>query len=548
MNFTRAVLSLLFCIALVIAAPAASVSETQNFLHHHHHAWLPYPFPGETDANELARLLDYDFDTIGLSFAGSFHGGDIDFSALDAAINLVSARGKTVVLNLAPRFDETDGVFDRLSDGSLMTNVPNRSPNYAMIDVFDPPQRQKFCQWIELCARRYGTNQRVAAFVIGWGYMGETGYFIGDYLRDFNLLGTVASGYSDHALHEFNRWRKKQGLPELSRLPLPALAGPDRDYILFHQFRNEFAGNVFQKEALARAKNFTRKPVGIFGYISVNAANYGRDWAPTPNADFYRSAVSAASFDLSRSLLDAGVGWEDHELHDGPWNFTVACLERDLARQMARGAVFHAMPVRVYDTEPHWEHHFFPRIASFLLTNTLARQVRATPPDTALFQPTWSAAALPPRGPSNLFVPTAGAREYCSKMAGLAESFGLSYQLVTERDLLEPDRLRPFQHIIVPLWDLMPVVLGERAFHRLARDPRIAPIPTGPRALTRKEFRRLLSQYKIPARLDFDSDRILAGRVNNLIFNWNDRPMTVEIPESRAALPLQPMAWRFIKE
>ena len=149
-----------------------------------------------------------------------------------------------------------------------------------MLDLFDVKQRDKFNHFLELCARRYGRDPRVIGFVVGWGYMGETGYYIGDYLTDFNRIGSVTSGYSVHALEEFNRWRRKRGLAELRELPMPSISGQSRDYILFHQFRSEYAGEVFQKEAVARVKAFTRKPVGTFGYISVNVANYGRDWAP----------------------------------------------------------------------------------------------------------------------------------------------------------------------------------------------------------------------------------------------------------------------------
>ncbi len=271
------------------AVHAATVAETQSFLRDHHHAWLPYPWPVQPTTNELARLLDYDFDTVGLSFAGSYHGGNMDFSSLDTAVRMAGDRGKRVVLDFAPSFDPGDGVYDRLSDGSIITNIWNQSPNYAMIDVFDPSQREKYNRYIALCVGRYGKDSRVAGFVLGWGYMGETGYYIGDFLADFSYLGKVASGYSDYALREFNHWRRVHRFAPVPKLPMPSLDGPDRDYILFHRFRSEFAGNVFQKEAVARAKALTRKPVGIFGYISVNANNYGRDWAPTPNADFFRS-------------------------------------------------------------------------------------------------------------------------------------------------------------------------------------------------------------------------------------------------------------------
>ncbi len=525
---------------------SATIKETQEFLQGHRHAWLPYPFPFETSTNELARLLTYDFDTIGLLFAGSYNGGNIDFSTLDGAIEMVAAKGKKVTLHFTPRFEESDGISDRLSDGSTIKNNPHKNPNASMIDVFDQRQRDKFCDYLELCARRYGKDPRVAGFVVGWGYMGETGFYIGDYLTDFNRIGSVASGYSAHALEEFNRWRRKEHLPELSELPMPSVVGPSRDYVLFHRFRNEFAGGVFQKEAVARMKAHTHKPVGTFGYISVNVANYGRDWAPTPNVDFYRTAASAASFDLHRTLADSGVGWEDSELHDGKWNFTLACLQRDIARQIAHGAVFHAMPVRVYETEPQWETNLFPRLAAFLISQHLADEVRRVPAEIALFQPTWAAAALPVRSAVNPFVPRADVQRHLSKMVGLVESFGLPYELITERELLSPAALRRFHHIIVPMWNLMPQVLGEKRQAELARDSRIIPIPLKHEPESRSEFRELLRRQGIATRLDFEGEKIRAGRVNNLVFNWTDQPIKIKIPESDQQFLLQAMDYRFL--
>jgi hypothetical protein len=524
---------------------AASVAETQSFLRDHRHAWLPYPWPEQATTNELARLLDYDFDTIGLSFTGSYHAGHIDFSTLDTAIGMVAAKGKKAVLDFAPGFDPSDNVFDRISDGSLMTNIWNRSPNYAMIDVFDPRQRELYCRYLELAAQRYGKDPRVAGFVVGWGYMGETGYFIGDYLADFSRLGSVVSGYSDFALVEFNRWRKRQHLPALTKLPKPSMAGPDRDYILFHRFRSEFAGDVFQKEAVARVRALTRKPVGTFGYTSVSAANYGRDWAPTPNVDFYRSAVFTASYDLHRTLLDSAMGWEDSELQDGPWQYSVACAERNLARSITRGAVVHAMPIRDY-AKPWWETNFFPRLASFLITQKIAGKVREAPVETALFQPTWSYSALPARGPTNLFAPRVDQQMRSAKMIGLVESFGVPYKLITERDLLNPRELRRYKHIIVPLWDLMPLILDEKSAVRLAADRRVVPILTGTKQLPRSEFRDLLRRHQVPVQLDFDSEKILAGRINNLIVNYNDKPLPVRIGDNAASIILQPAEFRFL--
>lgn len=530
--------------ACVVALNAASVKQTQSFLRDHRHAWLPYPFPDETATRELTPLLQYDFDIVDLSFVGSYHGGQIDFAALDAAVRMIEDKGKSVVLTLTPRFDAADGVFDRLSDGSVITNVPYKNPNASMIDVFDPAQREKYCDYIERCVRHYDNDSHLAGFIIGWGYMGETGYFIGDYLSDFNLLGHVQSGYSAHALEEFNRWRTKMKLPTLAELPLPKLPGGNVDFALFQRFRCDFAGDIFQKEAIARAKKFTDKPVGTWGYISVNGANYGRNWARTPNADFYRSAVSAASFDMDRTLLDSGMGYEDHEVSDGPWSYTVACVECALARQIAHGAVVHAMPIRDYE-KPPWETNFFPRIAAFVeKQKELADRVRPARAEVALFQPTWSYSILPARNTNQMFVPRLDAQARCEKMIGLVESFGLPYRLLTENDLLDTATLRRFRHVIVPMWDFMPEILGANAFQRLAKDGRVVPIANATKPLARSEFRQILRVHGIDFNFDFDSEKILAGRVNNLIFNWNDEDQSVRA-DGRTMM-LKPMEYRFM--
>ncbi|MDB6124476.1 MAG: hypothetical protein JWQ71_3469 [Pedosphaera sp.] len=203
------------------------------------------------------------------------------------------------------------------------------------------------------------------------------------------------------------------------------------------------------------------------------------------------------------------------------------------------------MPVRVYETEPQWETNLFPRLSNFLLSQKLKNEVQTAPATVALFQPTWAAAALPVRSATNLFVPRPDLQNHLSKMTGLVESFGLPYELITERDLLSPSKLRRYHHIIIPMWNLMPQVLGEKFFAKLSHDSRIVPIPLKNEPLLRSEFRELLRRHGITPRLDFDNERILGGRVHNLILNWTDRPLIVKIPDSQPLL-LQPMEYHFL--
>lgn len=541
-RFTLSFLLLLCCAAVRSATP----TETQRFLRGYRHSLCPYSLPAETNLAEIGKVAALGFDTVGISFVGPYCGGHIRFSTLDQAIALVKKRGARVVLHLSPRFLETEGISDRLDNGRVIPNVWNRSPNYAMLDIFDPAQRAKCCDWFRICAKRYGKDRRVAAFLLAWGYQSETGFYHGDFTTSAANLGSECAGYSNHALAAFNRWRAGQRLLPLAALPRPSLERQSDDYILFMRFRSEFVRNVFQREIVAAVKAQTRAPVGIYAYISVNAENYARNWTNSPNADFYRSAGSASSFDMSRTLINSGIGWEDSELHDGRWNFTAACMERDEARQIARGGVFHTMYTRLYAMEPQWEPGVFDKVAAFLKTQTLAQKIRRQPPTIALYQPTWGAAALPGRSQTNPFLPRSGYAHYIEKMVGLAESFGLPYQLITEADLTDMTRLRRFRHILVPMWDLIPRVVGERAASALASDPRVLGISLQEKPLTRSQFRDVLRTAGIPICLDFNSNSILASRTANLLYNWGETPIRVTVPEQHEPILLSPYVYRFV--
>lgn len=536
----------LLCSVCAIAE-AATPAKTQRFLRGYRHSWCPYALPRETSLAEIEKVARLGFDTVGISFVGPYNGGDMDFSTLDEAVRMVGERGQRVVLFLTPRFLKSEGVADQLDNGKVIPHIWNKNPNYSMVDIFDPSQRAKFVDWCRRCAARYGKDKRVAAFVLGWGYQGETGFYNGDWNTKFEWMGSECAGYSPHALVEFNKWRRRKGLPEVAALPLPSLTEQPDDYVLFHRFRSEFIRGVFHREMIAAVNEHTRLPVGIYAYLSASTDSYARDWTDAPNADFYRSAGSAASFDLTRTLIDSGIGWEDSQLHDGKWNFTAACMERDQARQVAKGGVFHAMYVRVYETEPQWEKDLFAKVASFLKTQRLEKNVRRSEPTVALFQPTWGAAALPGRSEAQKFLSKVEYWHYIGKMIGLVESFGLPYDLVTEWDLLDATRLKRFEHIIVPMWECIPQVIGEPRYRQLAKDERLVRISLKEWALTRSEFRELLKKVGIETGLDFDSDKILAGRTHNLLYNWGEEPIRVRLPEQKKQVELEPYQYLFVE-
>lgn len=524
-------------VAALAGEEARAAGKADGFLRLRH-AWCPYALPAETTLPEIESVAKRGFDAVGISFVGPYNGGQIDFSTLDAAVALVAKYKARAVLHLAPRFSEGDKMGDTLHDGTVLPHIWNRSPNYSVLDIFDPRQIGLFNDYLARVAQEYGKDKRVAGFALGWGYMGETGFFFGDFLSDFSKIGATCAGYSEHALREFNLWRSPHGLKALAKLPTPSPERQSADYIAFQRFRSEWVRDVFHKGMVDAIQTRANQPVGIFGYIAANPNNYSRCWQSTPNADFYRSAGSASSFDITRTLLDSGVGWEDAELHDGKWDFTAACMRRDEARQIARGAAFHAMHVRVYKTEPQWEPDIYDKVCAFLKTENISRRIKRENPTVALYQPTWGAAALPAQSAQQPFLPNRPYAQHLTKMIGLVESFGLPYRLITETDLLDMQRLRSYKHLIVPLWDMQEAILGADAYRLLAADKRVVKIPLSDKPLTRTALRTQLKQAGVIPRLDFDADTVLAGRVSNLVYNWTPNPLTVRIPEKKEPLAL----------
>ena len=90
-------------------------------------------------------------------------------------------------------------------------------------------------------------------------------------------------------------------------------------------------------------------------------------------------------------------------------------------------------------------------------------------------------------------------------------------------------------------------VLDKPTFNRLAQDRRTIRLPLMERPYTRSELRaRILSAGLVP-RLDYDSDRILAGRTGDLVYNWTNGPLRVTISTASAPLDLAPHVTRWIE-
>jgi hypothetical protein len=446
------------------------------------------------------------------------------------AIEKIAIKGKKAVLHLTPRFAESDGVWDRLDNGKIIHSIWDKNPNYGIIDVFSPEQRAKSIAWLEQAAKRYGRNRRVVSFTVGWGFIGETGFYAGDWFADIDKpetahTGSECAGYSQNALRQFNRWRAKKGFEPVNKLPLPSTKRQSQDYILFHRFRCEFIREVLHREMIAAVKTHTDMPVGIRGYLSAFPDSYARNWVDAPNADYYLTAGSSSTFDMTRTLIDSGIGWEDNVIHDGKWDYSSACMFRDEVRQIARGGVFHAMVVREYKEKSQWEQNLFKKIAKFLKTQNIESKIHREKPTVALYQPTWGIAALPARSEKQKFLPRWEHSMYVAKMTGLVESFGLPYQLVTEADLLEPQRIDAYRFIIVPMWDIVPRIIGKGLAERYSKDRRVIKVLLKNAPFSRSEFRELLKIASVPISLDFDSDMILAGRYANLVYNWGRMPL-----------------------
>lgn len=502
------------------------------------HGLCPYVLPAETNLEEILRVKRMGYSAVGVGFCGPYNGGNIDWSTLDQAIASVADATTRVVLHVFPRFYDWEGIADTLDTGEVIAHRWDRNPNYSMLDVFDPAQRRTFCDYLARTAERYGRDERVIAFIPGWGYQGETGFYNGDFNTRFELLGSTCAGYSNHALREYNAWRRDRGLSVLAQLPRPSPVQQSEEFIDWMRFRYWFVGEVAQRDMVDALRAYTERPIGIFGYLPASPESYARAWTFTPNADFFRSAGSAASFDLSRTLIDSAIGWEDAWLHQGTWDYTFACMRRDEIRQIARGGTFHGMWARVYETEPQWEPDIYTKVSDFLLHQDIASQVVRASATVALFQPTWATAALPSRSTEALFLPSVAAREFIAKMTGLVESFGLPYVPIWEQDLLEAQRLAHFAWIVLPLADFAPRFLGAERAAALLADSRVLPIPLQDGVLSRSVFRALLRTRGVPVGLDYDDESIVAGRSHNVIYNWTPQPRIVRVPDGGRFRPL----------
>ena len=89
-------------------------------------------------------------------------------------------------------------------------------------------------------------------------------------------------------------------------------------------------------------------------------------------------------------------------------------------------------------------------------------------------------------------------------------------------------------------------ILDSEAYRRLSADRRVLKIPLADRPLTRTELRAHLNQAGVTPRLDFDAETVLAGRTSNLVYNWNNAPLTVRLPAHTEPLTLAAHEYRVL--
>lgn len=527
-----ALIAAVLCACLSSTVYAQVDAKTRSFLRDYRHGFCPYPLPFETSLDEIKSIADHGFSAMGIMFAAPYSEGVIDWTTLDKAVDMIAADGRKSVLHICPRFAESEGLFDVMSNGKRIPHANNKSPNYSVLDIYDPVQKFKFYSYLTRAAERYANNPNVIGFVFGWGYMGETGFYIGDFLSDYNLFGSECAGYSDKAMLEYNRWRKAHGKDAIDKLPLPSVKEQSDDYIDWTHFKYWYVSEVFERGAVDAFKAKTDKPVGTFAYLPSGVDSYARAWCYVPNADFFRSAGAAPSFDPTRTLQDSGIGWEDAWQHDGNWDFTAKRMMSDEARFIAKGSMFHCMYYRGYKTEPQWEKDVYKKVSNFLTTENIRDQILPEKLKVALYRPTWGCAALPARSEKQLFAPVEGPMNYLTKMLGLVESFGLPYKQIVEEDLLEPERLSKYDLIILPISDYLPKILGKKRAQELAKDSRVLLIPSRTQPVPRSEFRKMLQKKHAPMSFDYDGDQCVAGKANNVIFNWTADPIKIKVLQS----------------
>ena len=347
---------------------------------------------------------------------------------------------------LAPRFDPEDGltpvVEDRLSDGTVIQNRYNKAPNYAIIDVTDQAQRDRFQQYVrEICSHLHN-NTNVVGFNLAWGMLGEAGH------TNNNATGvyyTAMSGYSVNSLNKFKTWLADRGLPGGDTIdvnvqatwPVPSPTSQSDLYMNFIRFQQEQIME-FNYEAIAAAKSVTDKPMSLFSYRYWGLSQYARCWSPTPNADHVHSVFGEGSEDYSREISDTG-------LHGGisvlttfqpqPWLYDVF-----LKRDMARGISHWAMLFENYYSEgnTYYNPELFPGLSRTVISRYDGMGETVVPRDTkaAVVVPSWSCAAIPANDATNLYMPKY--RSDIPPIYNRLESLGINYDLIIEEDLQNP--------------------------------------------------------------------------------------------------------------
>jgi hypothetical protein len=89
--------------------------------------------------------------------------------------------------------------------------------------------------------------------------------------------------------------------------------------------------------------------------------------------------------------------------------------------------------------------------------------------------------------------------------------------------------------------------VGQDRYKELSADKRVVGIPLKDGPLTRTEFRAILTKARIKPQLEFDSDRVMAGRTANLVYNWDAAPIEVQIPGKADKILLKSHEWMILE-
>jgi hypothetical protein len=503
--------------------------------------YYPGSLPVEYSTTAIDEMLTMDFDAIKIGYSGPYNNGQLNYMGylgrLDYMVDHIAQAGKKTIVSITPRFFESDGVQDTLNNGDVLKSIWNQSPNYSILDIFDPVQVSKFTNYISLIIQRYKDNVNVIGFEWDWGYIGETGYFVGSIDGGtYAPFGGYNAGYSANAMTKFNLWRAEKGLPAVTELPQPVsgVTQQSADFVNFMKFRQE-ALTAFERSVFEQIRPLTSKPLGIFSYY--NPIYYARNWVDADLADFRRSVVMVGVHRPRTAFLDSGIGPEN--VIAGDFQYHIDWFKMAYAREMAMGAGFWAFNYAPYPTG------LYGQIANYLNTNHLTDAIRFEPVEVALFNPTYSAAVYPALSTSQKYFPSSATQVF-NQWRALVESHGANYDLIDEKGLMDPFTLKRYKVVLVPNSQYLASSLGSAAVSMLAKCNNVVMVASG--IPSRSAMRNMLDSKQVERWLDYSGETVSSGMVNNVVYNFTSESHVIHLLDRGKDTPstLAPYEYRIV--